>query len=224
MGENTLGPIIKKIRKQKNLTQTELGNLIGYSQNTVSNHENQKRALSEKGISKYAAALGTTPQELFMKSQPDSHSHVSKTYYDYYNADFDPTLVNSPVSPEQDPRIQHLTAADILLGKYAHQKDIFITRINSESMNRVIPNKALIIVKRINQWQELQDGDIIIVQTGDDLDVHFSVKYYYYNNHQQLVALKPDSSDKNFTESYYSNDELENIKIIGKIVSYTVQL
>lgn len=224
MGENTLGPIIKKIRKQKNLTQTELGNLIGYSQNTVSNHENQKRALSEKGISKYAAALGTTPQELFMKSQPDSHSHVSKTYYDYYNANADQEFVGSPLSLYKDRMIQHLTATDIFLGKYAQQKDIFITRINSESMNQVIPNKAIIIVKRINQWQELQDGDIIIVQINDNLDSHFSVKYYYYNNHKRLVALKPDSSDKSFTESYYSNDELENIKIIGKIISYTVQL
>lgn len=63
--KNLLGPAIKSFRKEKGLTQSDLSKLTGFSQNTISNHENQNRAITEKDISTYATALGISPQELF---------------------------------------------------------------------------------------------------------------------------------------------------------------
>ncbi|GAB6091751.1 helix-turn-helix domain-containing protein [Furfurilactobacillus curtus] len=63
--ENILGPSIKRIRKEKHLTQKDLGKMTGFSQNTVSQHESGSRVIDEKAILKYSQALGVTPQELF---------------------------------------------------------------------------------------------------------------------------------------------------------------
>ena len=63
--KNVLGPAIKELRKQKNMTQKELSSLTGFSQNTISNHENQNRSIDESDIKTYAQALNVSPQYLF---------------------------------------------------------------------------------------------------------------------------------------------------------------
>ena len=47
------------------MTQKQLSQLTGYSQNTISNHENMNRSLYELDIKRYADAFGVTPQHLF---------------------------------------------------------------------------------------------------------------------------------------------------------------
>lgn len=73
--KNILGSVIKNIRKSKGLTQSELSNLTGFSQNTISNHENMKRSLDELDINIYAKALNVTPQYLF--EQANGKNQVS---------------------------------------------------------------------------------------------------------------------------------------------------
>ncbi|AXX64413.1 helix-turn-helix domain-containing protein [Bombilactobacillus bombi] len=217
MGENTLGPIIKEIRKEKNLTQTELGKLTGYSQNTVSNYENQKRALSEKGISKYAAALGTTPQELFMRSQPNNQPHISVSYYTYYDlSDNYPKDVDHLTQSN----VRHIALSSDFLGKYAGDKNIFITRVNSETMNKIIPKKSLIAVKKIKNWHELANGDIIIFQN----DNGFGIRNYYYDSKTQIISFRPNSFNNLIDELNYRIKQTQNIKILGKVLTYTVNL
>lgn len=65
MKKNILGSVIKDARKSKNLTQKQLSELTGYSQNTISNHENGNRSLDEDNIKTYAKALGLTSDDLF---------------------------------------------------------------------------------------------------------------------------------------------------------------
>ena len=65
MKKNILGSVIKDARKSKNLTQKQLSRLTGYSQNTISNHENGNRSLDEENIKTYAKALGLTSDDLF---------------------------------------------------------------------------------------------------------------------------------------------------------------
>lgn len=65
MKKNILGSVIKDARKKKKLTQEQLSKLTGYSQNTISNHENGNRSLDEDNIKTYATALGLTSDDLF---------------------------------------------------------------------------------------------------------------------------------------------------------------
>ncbi|MBA1434619.1 XRE family transcriptional regulator [Bombilactobacillus bombi] len=218
MAENILGPIIKQLRKQKNLTQSELGKMIGYSQNTVSNHENKKRALSEKGISKYAHALGTTPQELFMKSQNSlTQSPISYSYYRYYDMGL-PMGIDFEADSLKYQNIHKVALADELMGNYAGDSSIFITRINGKYPNIIIPNRSLIAVKKINSWHDLKNGDLAIIQ----VDNKMTIKYYYYDQEKKLISFAPNADDNCTTSSKYYLNDLQDVKIIGHIISYTV--
>ena len=62
---NILGQSIKALRAERNMTQGELSKLTGLNQNTISNHENLKRAITERDIINYAHAFEISPQKLF---------------------------------------------------------------------------------------------------------------------------------------------------------------
>lgn len=50
---NILGESIKKLRLNHKMTQSELGKLTGFKQNTISQHEKGKRDIDEEDILKY---------------------------------------------------------------------------------------------------------------------------------------------------------------------------
>lgn len=72
--KNILGTRIKEIRKQKNLTQTDLSRLTGYSQNSISTHENGKRKIDEEDIQVYTKALGIKAKDLFENYEGDGEA------------------------------------------------------------------------------------------------------------------------------------------------------
>ncbi|CVY54148.1 helix-turn-helix transcriptional regulator [Staphylococcus hominis] len=55
---DSLGEVIKYLRKFRKITQTKLSELTGFSQNTISNHENGNRKVKLNDINIYAKALG----------------------------------------------------------------------------------------------------------------------------------------------------------------------
>ena len=80
--KNVLGPIIKRIRLQQKMTQSELSRLTGFSQNTISNHENQNRSIGENEIAIYAKALQVSPQFLFDSiEQPPNKLNVLNKFF-----------------------------------------------------------------------------------------------------------------------------------------------
>jgi repressor LexA len=85
--KNILGPVIKDLRKSKNLTQGDLSKLTGIAQNTISNHENQNRTLDEQDIRSYADALNVTPQHLYSLLSNDSSTNDITPIYNQLNSD-----------------------------------------------------------------------------------------------------------------------------------------
>lgn len=57
MNKNQLGKIIKEIRLSKKWTQKDLSKKTGFSQNTISNHENGNRTIGNKELQIYADAF-----------------------------------------------------------------------------------------------------------------------------------------------------------------------
>ena len=47
---DSLGEVIKCLRKSRKITQTKLSKLTGFSQNTISNHENGNRKVKLNDI------------------------------------------------------------------------------------------------------------------------------------------------------------------------------
>lgn len=61
------GSFLKEARNNKHMTQKQLGSITGFSQNTISQHENGTRMLNERDIKIYANALNVGIKDLILK-------------------------------------------------------------------------------------------------------------------------------------------------------------
>lgn len=105
---NILGPVIKELRKQKKMTQADLSRITGIAQNTISNHENQNRALDENSIIKYAKALGVTPQSLYDSAIVKKSIDTKSMVVDVRQTAIDE--INDVVKELVTPRVQKIAA------------------------------------------------------------------------------------------------------------------
>ena len=65
---------LKDLRKRKNLTQSQFGDLWGASQNTVSNWENGNREISQDLLVRFASFFGVSVDYLLGLSDESSHA------------------------------------------------------------------------------------------------------------------------------------------------------
>lgn len=89
----TVGDNIRKFRKQKKMTQKELGNKLGISQSAINQFENNKTAPKLTTIIKIADALDVLPRDLIdkvdlaeipeIKEMQDSKPRIRTSSIDY---------------------------------------------------------------------------------------------------------------------------------------------
>ena len=85
-------------------------------------------------------------------------------------------------------------------------------------MNRIIPDGSLIAVKQYTEFSELCDGDIVVFQEGAGM----AVKRFYNDPRNKIVTFTPDSTSSEFRPINYLYDSMSDVRIIGKVVVYTV--
>ncbi len=71
--------------------------------------------------------------------------------YNFFDAGLSAGVLND-VDPFTANEVETIGLSDVIMGKYAGDKDIFITYINGESMNRIIPDGSLIAIKKIQRF------------------------------------------------------------------------
>lgn len=77
------GTIIKTLRKYFNITQSKLSKKTGFSQNTISNHENGKRNIGFNEIETYSKALGVPSYIVHRISDEIKEKGYSPTLNDF---------------------------------------------------------------------------------------------------------------------------------------------
>ncbi|WP_125589722.1 S24 family peptidase [Companilactobacillus jidongensis] len=151
-----------------------------------------------------------------LSTNPDSISSYSYNYFD--------TGISAGMLMEVDPftkdDVQQITLSDVIMGKYAGDQDIIVSHVNGESMNRILPDKSLIAIKKFHTIDDLRDGDIVVFQDGGDM----SVKRFYFDDNSRIVTFSPDSYDSSFRPINYRYEDFGNVRIVGKVVVYTVEI
>src|SRR5690625_3559713 len=137
--------LIKKIRLQKKMSIESLAKKVGIAKSTLSRYENEERDFPINDVGKFADALNTSVEYLLGLNKT---KNVNSFEYHYY-----PTSISAGVPLEVDGMtnddIQKISLPDTVMGKWAGNKDIYITRVNGESMNKIIPDQSLIAVKPV---------------------------------------------------------------------------
>lgn len=212
-----IGQRIKNVREKRGRTLLEVANHLGVSEPTVQRYESGNiKNLKLDTISKIAEFLNVDPAYL-MGWDKDKEKKIQLTNdYTYI-----PTSISAgaPIVAEAvtDYETEKITLPDSVMGKWAGRKDIFIMRVNGDSMNRIMPHNSLIAVKEV-EISQLKNDDIVVYSDGHD----YAVKRFYM--HDDELIFRPDSEDLSFSETRININNAENIKIHGKVVLYIVEL
>ncbi|HJF30672.1 MAG TPA: XRE family transcriptional regulator [Sporosarcina psychrophila] len=144
------------------------------------------------------------------------YSLVSSTY------DFYPVTVAAGLPSTIDGftsnNVGNIKVPDSIMGKWAGQQDIYMMRINGDSMNNIFPSGSMIAVKKI-EVDSLKDDDIVVFSNEHE----YSVKRFYDDKENQRLIFSPDSKDRSFLDYSISYEEAKNLKIHGKVVIYIVE-
>lgn len=116
---------------------------------------------------------------------------------------------------------EEIAISDKVLGKYAGSKSIILLKVNGESMNKYIPNKSYIVVdtakKRVS---DIKSKDIVVFSQNGE----YSVKRFINDEANKRFIFKPESYDDTFMPIVVDYDNSEDLKLIGKVVKYIVDV
>lgn len=215
--------IIDKRRKEKNMSISELARRVDMAKSAVSRYLNKTREFPLNRTDDFARVLGLSSEYLLgleRESVGVKHNNVLTdhfTTYNFFDAGLSAGLLNE-VDPFTSNDVETIGLSDAIMGKYAGDKNIFITRVNGESMNRIVPDGSIIAVKRFDDFSELCNGDIVVFQDGSGM----AVKKFFNDSENGIVTLSPDSLNNAFMPINYLYDNMGNVRFIGKVVVYTV--
>lgn len=228
-----VGKKIREYRLAKKMTQKELGMKIGVKHNTISSYENGTNEPEQNILFALANALDISINDLFppikesyeIKEKTNNMVAEESIQYlpKYTTYPYLPISISAGMPIEVDPieanDIESISIPDSVMGKWAGRNDIFIMRVNGESMNKIIPHNSLIAVKKV-ELSQLRDGDIVVYSDN----VSYAVKHFYNDKVNERLIFRPASTDTTFTEYIVPYSKAENIRIHGKVVIYVVEI
>lgn len=210
---------IKEKRLELGLTQEELGKLIGTQRAAVNKYEaglveNMKRST----IKQLSLIFNVDPKWLMAFDVDEINSNTSHSEYKLF-----PVSISAGCLEDVDgiDTFDLISIADEIMGKYAGNKSIVLLKVNGESMNRIIPNGSYILVDTSRtRVTDISDRDIVVFSENGS----YSVKRYVNDVANERFLFKPDSTDDTFTAIEVKYENSSDLRLIGKVVKYIVNL
>ena len=199
-----IGDKIRMLRKQKGLTQTELGEKLGVKTNAVSKWEcGRVEDIPMSKVKAMSVLFDVPPSFLIDDEQLPSNA----TPLDVQSFHRIPILgriaAGLPLYAEQN--IEGYTLTDLNGGA-----EYFALRVKGDSMNAArIQECDVLIVRR---QEEVENGEVAIVMVGDD---DATVKRFYSTGN--TVTLMPQSTNPQHQAQMYDLRKTK-IKVLGKVV------
>ena len=199
-----IGDKIRMLRKQKGLTQTELGEKLGVKTNAVSKWEcGRVEDIPMSKVKAMSVLFDVTPSFLIYDEQLPSNA----TPLDVHSFHRIPILgriaAGLPLYAEQN--IEGYTLTDLNGGA-----EYFALRVKGDSMNAArIQEGDVLIVRR---QEEVENGEVAVVMVGED---DATVKRFYSAGN--TVTLMPQSTNPQHQAQMYDLRKTK-IKVLGKVV------
>ena len=202
---------LQKLLDDKGITQTQMANTLGYPEMTVSNWMKAKTYPRIDRVQEMADYFGVRRSDI-TDEKIKSIKTISLSDYPYLP---EPISAGLPNSVDGITETDTISIPDALMGKHAGNRQIYVTRVNGESMNNVMPDNSIIAVKPIN-LNDLKNGDIVVYKHNQE----YAVKRFYKN--EDTLIFRPDSSENYFTDNVIDINNADDLKIKGKVVMHSV--
>lgn len=216
---------LKFLRKQSGFSQDYIANLLGYKSFTTI--QKWESGISEPSISivQKLCELYNVSMNQILYTNLSSHNKnaIKSTSNNLYEYKYFPISISAGSLENIDAIHEYelVSISDKILGKYAKNKNIILLKINGESMNKIIPNGSYIVVDTSrNTIHDIKDRDVVVFSENGS----YSVKRYINDVSNQRILFKPDSTDDTFTAIEVKYENSEDLRLIGKVVKYIVNL
>ena len=190
-----IGDKIRAARINKNLTQEELGALLGIQKSAVAKYENGRVVNIKMGtLQKICEVLDMKASELIYETL-ESESELLSQY----------------------PLFKDKSSSELLVSDGSAQltkkEDYLIITIKDNSMadDRILPGDAVFIKKQFT----VNNGELAAVSINNQEPI--IRRFFYYPKEDKLVL----SAGNRLAEPLvFLNDAINNVKIIGKAISF----
>lgn len=201
---------IAELRRRAGITQRELADRLGITQQAVWYYENGRREIKSGMLIAMSEALGCTVSELLGLEPSEGvvlpHvSEISKV----------PIVGRIAAGTPREAFAQSSDYCDTPSSLVEGRSGCFWLVIAGNSMNRIFPDGALVL---IDPSAEVRNGDVAAVfVNGDDA----TIKRVYFEG--DSVRLHPESWDPEYKDRIIdrSDPEAPEFRTIGRAVSYT---
>lgn len=209
--EEVVADNINKLLKEKNINKNDLAKIAGVSESTVGKWTLEK-ATPRMGAVQKISDYFDLPKSYILEEEATYKINTSQ--YNYY-----PTAISAglPIKVDGMCESEKISLPDNMMGKWAGNKDIFITRIFGDSMNKTMPDGSLIAVKPVSSIESLKNGDIVVFSDNYDYSVKKLIKL------PDEIIFRPHSTDIRYTD-YKSSYDNKDLKIHGKVILYIVEM
>lgn len=163
----------------------------------------------------YDEFVNTRPQDVLNKVEIVSATHS----YCYFDSSISAGQLESvnPCTHASD----YIEISDSIMGVYAGSSDVILLKVNGDSMNKVIPNRSLIVVDTSRKkTYDISNNDIVVFANNNE----YSVKRYINDKVNERFIFRPESTDSIFADIIITYENSSDLKLIGKVVKYIVDL
>lgn len=227
-----IGKVLKKYRQELDITLEKLADNLNeiypdekFTKGKISKWERDVETPKVTSLKRLADFYNTTVDEILVQSGIESKGNKEETEIPIN--DFEYKLFPCSIAAgalelvEGVTDYKLVTISDTIMGKYARKKDIILLKVNGDSMNKVIPNGSLIAVDTSKKnTNHVSDGDIVVFSNFGE----YSVKRFFDDKENQRFLFKPDSYNELFTTIEIRYELALDVRLIGKVVKYIVNL
>lgn len=216
---------LERLIDSRGIDQKILAEKIGVSDMTISNWVRGLKYPRIDKLQSLAEYFGVKHSDLVtekivnaVKEEPYTYRFYRENKYDYYPFPVSAGLP-SAIDCVTTSNVESISVPDSIMGKWAGHEDIYMMRVNGDSMNKVFPTGSMIAVKKV-EIDSLKNDDIVVFSDEHE----YSVKRFYNDEKNQRIIFSPDSKDRSFLDYSVSYEDAKNLIIHGKVVVYIVEL
>jgi len=187
-GLMTLGKRIRKLREQRGMSQQELAELLGTTQQTIAYWESDKRKPRYEKLKKLASIF-KVPVSYFLEEehQPEWDKNASfvrgKVIPIPIYGEAQAGSFGGYTSPTPE---QYFPTPDVML-KGLPPERVFWIRVEGDSMRPMFQPGDLVLVADPS-WYEVKEGAPVVAVNGDG---ELTVKYYHHDRKNKVIILEP---------------------------------
>lgn len=200
---------VKEMRERAGLTQKQLADALGITQQSVYYYESGDRDIKSSTLIDMSRILGCTVTELLgLGTANIIQLHACKSYHV-------PVFGRIAAGTPREALCQSDTMHDTPASIYEGRRNAFWLTVSGNSMNRLFPDGSLVL---IDPDEEVCNGDVAVVfVNGDDA----TLKRIYHEG--DSIRLHPESYDPEYRDRVIdaTDPDAPEVRVIGKAVSYT---